>query len=292
MSKASAECWPTMRSAAGSAASTSWTPEYSVTSAPTHSSALRGHSFGQPRRHGKHLIVPVRGTKKAVLPHFGMTGSLQWATSRHRHDRIVFAYGDHELTYRDMRKLHGLRLARDEEDVRRVLAELGPDAAIVAASGQPILRAAAAGRPHSGTRVALNHAALALMRPRGDYCSADGCWGCRQPLRRTECAMPESASSPNSGKNGPMRSAAGGPNFSAWIRVVRVPGSGTAARSCWVAPGRGRTPVGSSHILQTARSVECGQNGGLGLHHRAAPRETDDEHRSTDAVRRTGPAGA
>jgi formamidopyrimidine-DNA glycosylase len=66
-----------------------------------------------------------------VLLHFGMTGSLQWATSRHRHDRIVLVYSDNELTYRDMRKLHGLRLPPDEAAVRRALADLGPDAATV-----------------------------------------------------------------------------------------------------------------------------------------------------------------
>jgi formamidopyrimidine-DNA glycosylase len=91
--------------------------------------ALRGRSFGQPWRHGKHLVIPVNGVDSAVLLHFGMTGSLHWASSRHRHDRIVFGYEDNELTYRDLRKLHGLRFAHCNDDVRRLLAHLGPDAA-------------------------------------------------------------------------------------------------------------------------------------------------------------------
>lgn len=95
--------------------------------------ALRGRTFDQPWRHGKYLVVPVAGSYKAVLLHFGMTGSLHWTTSRHRHDRVVFGFGDNELAYRDMRKLHGLRLARGQNDVRRVLAELGPDAADLSA---------------------------------------------------------------------------------------------------------------------------------------------------------------
>jgi formamidopyrimidine-DNA glycosylase len=95
--------------------------------------ALRDRKFGQPRRHGKRLIVPVAGRgSEAVLLHFGMTGSLRWADSeksRHPHDRIVFVFGQGELCYRDMRKLHGLWLVRDQDEIPRGLADLGPDAA-------------------------------------------------------------------------------------------------------------------------------------------------------------------
>jgi formamidopyrimidine-DNA glycosylase len=61
-----------------------------------------------------------------------MTGSLSWADrveTRHQHDRVVFEFADGELCYRDMRKLHGLWLLRDERAVERMLADLGPDAA-------------------------------------------------------------------------------------------------------------------------------------------------------------------
>jgi formamidopyrimidine-DNA glycosylase len=91
-----------------------------------------GRRFDEPSRHGKWLIVPV-DAGPVLLAHFGMTGSLTWArdVERHRHDRVVFVLPDGELRYRDMRKLQGLRLARDEDEVEQLLAELGPDATAV-----------------------------------------------------------------------------------------------------------------------------------------------------------------
>lgn len=93
---------------------------------------LRGKRFQSPTRHGKWLIAPLsRSGSPAVLMHFGMTGSLHWTRTNadiHRHDRVIFRLEGGELHYRDMRKLTGLRLARSEKDVDRVLGELGPDA--------------------------------------------------------------------------------------------------------------------------------------------------------------------
>ena len=96
---------------------------------------LVGRRFAQPWRHGKHLVVPVAGSDSAVLLHFGMTGALHWAGDRHRHDRVVFTFSNGELAYRDMRKLHGLRLANGADDVRRAVAGLGPDAAELSRAG-------------------------------------------------------------------------------------------------------------------------------------------------------------
>ncbi|MFF5987530.1 Fpg/Nei family DNA glycosylase [Prauserella flavalba] len=99
--------------------------------AETFREAVRGHRLGDPARHGKWLVSEVSGTGKAVLLHFGMTGSLDWAGDReprHRHDRVVFTFPSGELRYRDMRKLTGLRLARDASEREEVLAGLGPDA--------------------------------------------------------------------------------------------------------------------------------------------------------------------
>jgi formamidopyrimidine-DNA glycosylase len=63
--------------------------------------AVRGRSFSRPARHGKWLIAPLSGNdERAVLMHFGMTGSLEWARSgqgRHGHDRVVFVFGHGEL---------------------------------------------------------------------------------------------------------------------------------------------------------------------------------------------------
>ena len=91
--------------------------------------SLRGRRFGEPRRHGKWLIAPTDGP--VVLMHFGMTGGLLWAGDgepRHRHDRVVFTMRGGELRFRDMRKLQGIKLADNLEDVGRALAGLGPDA--------------------------------------------------------------------------------------------------------------------------------------------------------------------
>ncbi|UQS27873.1 Fpg/Nei family DNA glycosylase [Amycolatopsis thermalba] len=92
--------------------------------------ALRGRRFGEPRRLGKWLVVPVDGGPETVVLHFGMTGSLEWSDSddRQRHDRVIFAFDDGELRYRDMRKLQGLRLLADDAELDRLLAGTGPDA--------------------------------------------------------------------------------------------------------------------------------------------------------------------
>jgi formamidopyrimidine-DNA glycosylase len=91
--------------------------------------ALRDHRFKEPTRHGKWLIAPTTGP--TVLFHFGMTGDLSWADDlqgRHRHDRVIFELDGGELRYRNMRKLGGLWMAHDEEEVRAVTGRLGPDA--------------------------------------------------------------------------------------------------------------------------------------------------------------------
>jgi formamidopyrimidine-DNA glycosylase len=91
--------------------------------------ALRGHRFEEPRRQGKWLIAPAEGP--VLILHFGMTGSLSWHPAgepEHRHDRVVWRLDGGELRFRDMRKLQGVRLARDERDAERLLAGLGPDA--------------------------------------------------------------------------------------------------------------------------------------------------------------------
>ena len=92
--------------------------------------ALTGRTFTEPRRVGKWLLAPVDDGSTVVL-HFGMTGELLWCgpdDAGHRHDRVVFRLDDGELRYRDMRKLTGLRLARDQAGVDAVLDGEGPDA--------------------------------------------------------------------------------------------------------------------------------------------------------------------
>jgi formamidopyrimidine-DNA glycosylase len=92
--------------------------------------AMRGRTFQAPTRHGKWLLAWTDGP--CLLVHFGMTGDLIWsgeAPDRHRHDRLVLMFRQGgELRYRNMRKLGGVWLAHDPEDVAAVLGELGPDA--------------------------------------------------------------------------------------------------------------------------------------------------------------------
>ena len=98
-------------------------------SAPALDRALRGHRFADPERHGKWLLAWTSGP--AVLIHFGMTGDLipsGGPEGRHRHDRVIFELDRGELRYRNMRKLGGLWLAHDREEVRVILGPLGPDA--------------------------------------------------------------------------------------------------------------------------------------------------------------------
>jgi formamidopyrimidine-DNA glycosylase len=97
------------------------------------SRALRGRRFEDPDRHGKWLVAWTDGP--ALLLHFGMTGDLIWSgdePERHRHDRLWLGLDDGgELRYRNMRKLGGAWLAHDEDEARRVMGALGPDALTV-----------------------------------------------------------------------------------------------------------------------------------------------------------------
>jgi len=93
---------------------------------------LAGRRFEEPGRHGKWLVCQAQGP--ALLFHFGMTGDLLWSgdePDRHRHDRLVLVFDGGELRYRNMRRLGGVWLARDEDELKVVLGRLGPDALAV-----------------------------------------------------------------------------------------------------------------------------------------------------------------
>ena len=90
---------------------------------------LRGHRFGRPERRGKWLIAGTDGP--ALLLHFGMTGDVLWARDadgRHPHDRVILVLDDGEVRYRNMRKLGGVWLASEPDEVDVLLGRLGPDA--------------------------------------------------------------------------------------------------------------------------------------------------------------------
>lgn len=90
--------------------------------------ALKGRRFGAPERRGKWLICPTGGP--TVLMHFGMTGKITWSLDNGRHPRIhaAFEMPGGELQYRSHRKLGGIWLARDDDELAELLADVGPDA--------------------------------------------------------------------------------------------------------------------------------------------------------------------
>ena len=96
--------------------------------------ALEGHTVAGARRHGKWLLIPAGGDHRpTLLLHFGMTGELHWVAAEdrpppHPHDRLHLVTDGGELRYRDQRKLQGIWLAGDREQVAQVIGPEGPDA--------------------------------------------------------------------------------------------------------------------------------------------------------------------
>lgn len=142
--------------------------------------ALRGHRFEEPYRRGKWLIAPAEGP--VLILHFGMTGSLSWHPSgeaEHRHDRVVWRLDGGELRFRDMRKLQGVRLARDERDAERLLAGLGPDALDLSRAG---LAARLGGRRGRLKSALTDQSVIAGL---GNLLADEICWRARiDPLRQ------------------------------------------------------------------------------------------------------------
>ena len=94
--------------------------------------ALRGRRLSSPRRHGKWLLAPTG--EPILLLHFGMTGGLKWSTKPsgdHPHDRVILELEGGSLRYRNMRKLGGVWLARNQGAVGEITGPLGPDAMAV-----------------------------------------------------------------------------------------------------------------------------------------------------------------
>lgn len=88
---------------------------------------LTGHRFGDPHRHGKWLILPTDGP--VLLIHSGMTGHPYYTESGgNDRDRLVLCLDRGELRYTDLRKLRGVWLAGDEDEVPAVTGPQGPDA--------------------------------------------------------------------------------------------------------------------------------------------------------------------
>src|SRR5947209_1279385 len=90
---------------------------------------LDGRRFDRPRRRGKWLMLPTDGP--TLLVHSGMTGHPHYAADgadREPYERLVIALDRGELRYADLRKLRGVWLADNDEDVANVTGPQGPDA--------------------------------------------------------------------------------------------------------------------------------------------------------------------
>ena len=77
-----------------------------------------GRRFEAPGRRGKWLILPTDGP--TLLVHSGMTGHPFYApdgADEKGYERLVFLLDEGELRYADLRKLRGVWLATDEDDV-------------------------------------------------------------------------------------------------------------------------------------------------------------------------------
>jgi formamidopyrimidine-DNA glycosylase len=98
------------------------------TTARTLARELTGHRFGEPRRHGKWLILPTDGA--TLLVHSGMTGHPYYTTggAGWGPERLVITLDRGTLRYADLRKLRGVWLAGDDEEIAGVMGKQGADA--------------------------------------------------------------------------------------------------------------------------------------------------------------------
>jgi formamidopyrimidine-DNA glycosylase len=89
---------------------------------------LTGHRFDEPRRHGKWLILPTDGP--TLLVHSGMTGHPYYTTggAGWGPERLVITLDRGTLRYADLRKLRGVWLAGDDEEIAGVMGKQGADA--------------------------------------------------------------------------------------------------------------------------------------------------------------------
>lgn len=141
------------------------------TTATTFARRLAGHHFAAPSRHGKWLVLPTDGP--TLLIHSGMTGRPYYAADGAEeigHERLVVSLDKGELRYADLRKLRGVWLADDEDDVTRVTGPLGPDALGL---GLRAFREALAGRSGSLKAALMDQSVIAGL---GNLLTDEICW--------------------------------------------------------------------------------------------------------------------
>ncbi|OBK49438.1 Fpg/Nei family DNA glycosylase [Mycobacterium sp. 1081908.1] len=144
------------------------------TTAATLGRRLDGRRFDCPRRHGKWLMLPTDGP--TLLVHSGMTGHPHYAADgaeREPYERLVIALDRGELRYADLRKLRGVWLADDDEDVAHVTGPQGPDALGL---GLPAFRDALRGRSGRLKPTLMDQSVIAGL---GNLLTDEICWRAR-----------------------------------------------------------------------------------------------------------------
>jgi formamidopyrimidine-DNA glycosylase len=140
---------------------------------------LDGHRFRVPRRHGKWLILPTDGP--TLLVHSGMTGHPYYAVNgaeRADYERLVVSLDHGELRYADLRKLRGIWLAADDEEIADVLGPQGPDALGI---GLREFRGALSGRTGKLKPTLMDQSVIAGL---GNLLTDEICWRAGiQPVR-------------------------------------------------------------------------------------------------------------
>ncbi|MCV7030443.1 Fpg/Nei family DNA glycosylase [Mycobacterium sherrisii] len=147
------------------------------TSATELGRRLAGHRFKSPRRHGKWLILPTDGPTLVV--HSGMTGHPFYAETGaepEKYERLVVSLDKGELRYADLRKLRGVWLADDEDDLADVLGRQGPDAL---GMGLREFREVVTGRPRKAGRLKPTLMDQAVIAGLGNLLTDEIAWRAR-----------------------------------------------------------------------------------------------------------------
>ncbi len=171
------------------------------------------HRFGDPRRHGKWLILATDGP--TLLIHSGMTGHPCYAgdgdgAGHERHQRLVVCLDQGELRYADLRKLRGVWLVDGADDVERVTGPQGPDALGI---GLPAFRDALAGRRAQLKTTLMDQSVIAGL---GNLLTDEICWRARlRPTRQVADLSDDDVESVHDATAGVLRTA---------VRRGRVPG--------------------------------------------------------------------
>jgi formamidopyrimidine-DNA glycosylase len=172
---------------------------------------LAGHRFGTPRRRGKWLMLPTDGPM--LLVHSGMTGHPYYAETgadREKYERLVVSLDRGELRYADLRKLRGVWLAGDEDEVADVTGPLGPDALGL---GLPAFRDVLSGRRRRLKPTLMDQSAIAGL---GNLICDEMCWRAQvNPLRSISDLGSEDVGRLHNAMTGVLRTA---------VRHGRVPG--------------------------------------------------------------------